>query len=536
MSKKLWIDGVAASEIRDSQGELLLLEGADISELQRFNDDHMKGAFNSLGIVTESKKIYKAEDCDDDRKKYFWDKVKAPYLYVKGYLHNNEDHPNARAAAAILRNIHNEDCPLKIKASVEGGIVERGISDPRTLKRTKIHSVALTFTPANHATLIEPTNLEKHESSADDIALIKSVISLARTDVPQFIPSFRYMYRDMVANKLMGKLDSISILAKNLNVNIEVPSIDDLMKFAVENKIKTNIYKIREIVQELKKERFGLGVSVPSSFHGWISPKGEYHKMDDKEVHDYWIHNKMSPDKIPTTDDAMHTTENKMSNDKFKDVLSNGNKAMEQGWISVGHGGEPNFRIHKDILSNKSHPAHKALSDLIGKHGFNKVGIDVTDTEGNIIGSHNDVDADHFIKYGKIKESLDKALTAGYSSGVPTSSVGGQVLQSESLNNKINNKIKNITCHKCGKEQSYLKYQVKCVKCNNSFDFDQLVKFMILNKSNAEPINLYHIHADGQRITDNPLHIKEIEAMGGVKHLESNGFRLIPHKEETSKQ
>jgi hypothetical protein len=51
--KPLEIDCVAATETRDIQGEILSLEGADISELAagrgRWNDNHGSGAFNYLG-------------------------------------------------------------------------------------------------------------------------------------------------------------------------------------------------------------------------------------------------------------------------------------------------------------------------------------------------------------------------------------------------------------------------------------------------------------------------------------------------------
>ena len=123
-SKPLEIDMIAGSQLRDTQGEMLSVEGADISDLEngngRFNDNHAKGFFNSIGRVLEAKKIFKAEDCENDRHTYYWEKVKAPYIYVKGILYSDDEHPNARAAAAILRNIYKADCPLKLKASVEG--------------------------------------------------------------------------------------------------------------------------------------------------------------------------------------------------------------------------------------------------------------------------------------------------------------------------------------------------------------------------------------------------------------------------------
>ena len=189
--RSLEIDMCAGSQLRDSQGEMLSIDGADISALTsgngRINDNHGKGFSNSIGRVTGAKKIYSEADCENDRHKYYWDKMKSPYIYVSGRLYNDEDHPNARAAAAILKSIHKEDAPLKLKASVEGGIIKRGERDKSLLAGTKIHSIALTFTPANKATLVEPLSLEKTCSSAEDEALIKSVAHLAQENVPNFI-------------------------------------------------------------------------------------------------------------------------------------------------------------------------------------------------------------------------------------------------------------------------------------------------------------------------------------------------------------
>lgn len=254
-NKKLYIDMCAGSELKDTQGETLSVEGADISELEagrgRLNDNHGKGFFNSLGRITKAKKIFKAEDCENERHEYYWNKIKAPYIYVAGELYNDEDHGNAKAAAAILRNIHREDCPLKMKASVEGGVISRGISDPTRLARTKIHSVALTMTPANNATLVEPLNLDKSSSNWEtDKQLIKSVIHLAETN----IPSFRHIERHASANTIHDNIMKIQELAKSLGINIEVKTSDptEIIQQALVHKITNNVHKINELVKAIR--------------------------------------------------------------------------------------------------------------------------------------------------------------------------------------------------------------------------------------------------------------------------------------------
>ena len=258
MAKKpLEIDCIAGSQLRDTQGEMLSVEGADISELEagkgRWNDNHGKGFFNSIGRITKAKKIFKRDDCEDDRQRHYWDKVKAPYIYAAGYLYDDEDHPNAKAAAAILRNIHKANTPLQLKASVEGGVIARGIKDSSLLAQTKIHSIALTFTPANNNTLVEPTSLNKSEiDEVADMLLIKSVIHLAQTNVP----SFRHIARDASATKVQNNLHKLVNLMKELGIegNITIPSKHKILEKALEAKIQINMQTINEMVKGLRDE------------------------------------------------------------------------------------------------------------------------------------------------------------------------------------------------------------------------------------------------------------------------------------------
>lgn len=273
--KRLWIDCVAGSQLRDSQGEMLSVTGADISELLagrgRWNDNHGKGFFNSLGQITEAKKIFKAEDCENDRHRYYWDKIKTAFIYTKGYLYNDEDHANARAAAAIMRNIHKNDSPLKMKASVEGGVIARGINDESLLARTKIHSVALTFTPANQATLVEPVELNKSIDLVQeeaDMKLIKSVQHLAVKNVP----SFRQIERRASAEKIKDNLEKIQGLSDKLGLDKTLPLVDPerFAKKALQKKIIDNIGKITSLTKALTAGYGGGSMSTSLTGGGVI--------------------------------------------------------------------------------------------------------------------------------------------------------------------------------------------------------------------------------------------------------------------------
>lgn len=153
LKKATVIDGIAATEDRDSQNEILSLEGADVSEMvQRgyLNDNHGQGFANILGRIVEAKKIFKEADAKSERERAYWDRVKRPFLYVKGYLFDDADHPNAKAVASIMKEFKKMGTPLDVQMSVEGRVKERGPNG--LLKESMIRNVALTLVPANKNT------------------------------------------------------------------------------------------------------------------------------------------------------------------------------------------------------------------------------------------------------------------------------------------------------------------------------------------------------------------------------------------------
>jgi hypothetical protein len=457
-SKKLWLDMCAGSELKDTQGETLSVEGADISDLMmgagRLNDNHGKGFFNSLGRITEAKKIFKAEDCDNERHTYYWEKIKAPYVYAKGYLYNDEDHPNAKAAAAILKNIHRDDVPLRMKASVEGGVISRGITDATRLARTKIHSVALTFTPANNATLVEPLNIDKSDSNWEaDKQLIKSVIHLAETD----IPSFRHIERHASANTISENIQKIQELAKSLGIDIQVSEStpESIIQNAVFSKISSNVQKINEVVKAFnlpknpsiggdavraaaQEERTGAKAGVDTYQQGIGQLKS----------------NPITPIKPVDTDPKLSmdaVAVKKPANWQAQTTLKlHASRAMK----------DPSYMnsLHQGLMS----------SGKVSPEQAQKI----------ISGIQNHID-DTSIKKSRFK----KALTAGYGgAGAPGSQSGGSVIQTESLDDgrsktkkaETTDGFSYITCEDCGHDQVYMKHQVKCRNCRQNFSLDKL--------------------------------------------------------------
>jgi hypothetical protein len=505
---KLWIDMCAGSELKDTQGETLSVEGADIEDLQdgkgRLNDNHGKGFFNSLGRVTEAKKIFKSDDCENDRHKYYWEKIKAPFIYAKGYLFNDEDHPNAKAAAAIIRNIHREDASLVMKASVEGGVVARGVSDPSRLARTKIHSVALTFTPANNATLVEPLSLDKSEIDWEsDKQLIKSVMHLAQTNVP----SFRHIERHASANTIYENINKIQELAKSLGIDIEVKNSDPqaIMKNAVYHKLKNNIEKINKSVKLLKVNHLNLvgPKKIELSASKQIQHPEHISKLEGFLHEDHPMR--------PTVVDYIHnlTNEARKNNDTYMHLEAQRlyNKHIKSPPANVEKKNKEEDGLNKGVASAAKKTA-VALALAHAAHFYTGGAEDVKSSQNRQVASHNErvghpdmkLDAKQygyddvkstsikspFISRKKIKNRLKKALLAGYGgAGAPTNLVSGGVVQSESIDVKRKKKVKNksqilnksfsyIVCDNCGEEQVFMPHQVKCRECKNNFSLYKL--------------------------------------------------------------
>ena len=535
MAKKpLEVDMCAGSALRDTQGEMLSVEGADISELQRINDNHGKGFFNSIGTITSSKKIFKEEDCENDRQKYYWNKIKAPYIYARGFLHDDEDHPNAKAAAAILRNIHKHDSPLKLKASVEGGVLARGIADPSLLARTKIHSIALTFVPANNATLVEPISLDKSShDEATDMALIKSVIHLAQNNVP----SFRQIVRNASATKVHDNLNKIAHLMSQVHGSdhaIEVPSKEVILKSSLESKINNNLEQIHEILDKgIKQALLGatMGAAAmtggqPSQAKQITEGSAQVRPSNKIDTASHEAAYKNISKKHPILG-AIGMIESSGGKNLVHETINNKN-SMHHGHTAGGmFGMMPNtatFVLKRDPALAKKYPdAVKWAGDIKGNHAkftelFNSNPDAAADFAVSLMGhnkaktknkemlvhswlnglkgtwnkyKNNGMDSisvhpyvqkvmQEYNKSNPAKaesKDLSKALMAGYGgAGAPMSRTGGAVMQTESFS--PGKGFKYATCDKCGKEQIYSKFQVKCRHCGSSFSLEKLCRTM----------------------------------------------------------
>jgi hypothetical protein len=131
------IEGIASTEAKDLQGEIVKQSGLDISALKAglglFNYDHEKGPENILGAI---------DDADlTDRG-----------LKVKGYLFKHQ--PRAKAFYDIMRSLKPEQSK-RVQMSIEGKIVKREGENGKVIGKAKVEKVALTVDPVNTETYTE---------------------------------------------------------------------------------------------------------------------------------------------------------------------------------------------------------------------------------------------------------------------------------------------------------------------------------------------------------------------------------------------
>jgi hypothetical protein len=108
----------------------------------------------TVGKILKAKKIFSEKDCEDERERYFWDKVQTPYIYVMGELF--DDYTDAaRDLAGKFRydaDRMNQNERTVCNFSIEGAYIARqGIEVTRSVARKCTISVL----PCNKAARAE---------------------------------------------------------------------------------------------------------------------------------------------------------------------------------------------------------------------------------------------------------------------------------------------------------------------------------------------------------------------------------------------
>lgn len=154
IKKGLMIAGVFSAQAPDKTAEVIDVKGMDISSLNDgnaiLNAEHEGGKFSSyLGRIVSAKKIYKMDDCSTaHEKKSFKESGENPIIYGVAELFDDEDHSEAKDAAAVIKHYKKRGLPIAARFSIEGSSLDK---EGNLIKRSIARRVALTIAPCNAA-------------------------------------------------------------------------------------------------------------------------------------------------------------------------------------------------------------------------------------------------------------------------------------------------------------------------------------------------------------------------------------------------
>lgn len=154
-SLDMHLEGVFSSEVVDSSGEIVKIDGMDISTFEAgegtANVEHV-GVHDGLGKETVGKviyvkKIFSRGDCEDESQRFFFDLVKGkPFLYGIVRLFDGSGHAEAQRLAAQIRDYNAHKELILVRFSIEGSTLSK---KGNVVEESFAKKVALTITPAN---------------------------------------------------------------------------------------------------------------------------------------------------------------------------------------------------------------------------------------------------------------------------------------------------------------------------------------------------------------------------------------------------
>jgi hypothetical protein len=266
------IDGPITTQTIDSSGEILDLKGLDISDFLEgkatANFEHNNdNADDVLGWFVYAKKIFSESDCENERQKMFWDKVKTPFLYGVLELLDDASHPGAIAVAAMLRYFKKKNEPVRIGMSIEGSTLER---DGHILKRTVGRKVAITLRPCNKQCMLDVLPQERtdeliHKMESDYIKSFE--VDSPILEKSEFLNNNKKTFNKSESNLIDEIKKDLLNLRKTLTAGMGNAAPSSLVggsALAVEDKKnKTNVNVLKSVIRDFQgksKEDFKKAV------------------------------------------------------------------------------------------------------------------------------------------------------------------------------------------------------------------------------------------------------------------------------------
>lgn len=221
-SGKRWIQGIASTDSRDLQGEIVNQGGIDFSYFLKhgyFNDDHKPGPDAKVGQPTEAK-------------------ITKNGLWVKGFLFKNND-PNKKTKADeywdLMQQIASSQSDRKVGFSIQGKVIRR---NGNTIEKCWIQDIAITTQPVNTATWAEIAkslsaqswDLQKDKKAEEEKKDAEKALSVAGGSplVPQSLEGAK---KDVVTAKSLSFSDACSLVKSQTGITDDV-AVASIVKVA----------------------------------------------------------------------------------------------------------------------------------------------------------------------------------------------------------------------------------------------------------------------------------------------------------------
>ena len=170
--------GVASAQSLDKSGEIVDINGLDITSLPRtgiLNYEHKSDIPGQIcGKILTAKKIFTEKDCSNEHETYFWNKTKTPFVYITAELLDDYCQ-SGKDAAGILRYDYDKKAQNKhaiLGFSVEGSEIPNTRPNKMLVARGIARKVTLTSAPCNSQCVAEFLPEKKESQVKDDFESI----------------------------------------------------------------------------------------------------------------------------------------------------------------------------------------------------------------------------------------------------------------------------------------------------------------------------------------------------------------------------
>ncbi len=206
-SGKRWIQGIASTDSRDLQGEIVSQGGIDVSYFLKhgwFNNDHKDGFQNKVGQPTEAR-------------------VTKDGLFVKGYLF--KDHKVADEIWELMNSIERSGSNRKIGFSIQGKVKHR---EGTTIKECWLQDIAITPAPVNTTTwaeIVKSMSAEKMDLCKDqDAGDEDEEKALSTSTGAALIPESldKEQKKDLASKGLFSQEETVNLLVSKHGLSHEV--------------------------------------------------------------------------------------------------------------------------------------------------------------------------------------------------------------------------------------------------------------------------------------------------------------------------